>query len=1200
MGHNAVASGDYTEAMGNSAQALGTGDIALGASSTASGAGTYAAALGANALATGAGSAALGAASNAAGSLSTALGYGAKATTANSVALGSNSVANSTTLGTAGFQPAGGTMIQASTAAGGEVSVGKAGAERRITNVAAGYAATDAVNVSQLMAEDARVNLVNNNLSNLSNVVNNIPTNASLKYFHANSTLADSTVTGVNSVAAGPAAVASANNAVALGANSVADRANTVSVGSATAQRQIVNVGAGQQAADAVNVSQLSGVTQALGGGASVKADGSIAQPTYNVYGNTYSNVGDALGNISSATGNIVQSLKYIKFGPSGADQAQAGGNDSIALGGNAVASANGSVAIGRAAFATGLNSVAIGYGSQAGVANTFAVGNSFTPRRIVNVADGVNDTDAATVRQMNQMGSDLETQIANVIKPTTVLKSSALLGTSSDSDPATVAQLKSMTNALGGGATVAADGTVSAPAYVVHGATYSNVGDAVANIAKSTDGIGFGPGGTAGYAQASGTDSIAVGGAAFATASNAIAIGTGARATFSNSVAIGYGSAASAANTFAVGNVGSTRRIVNVADGINATDAATVGQVSSDIQAAIANLNLNGTTNSGLLKSAVHSTSLLGATPTSSLPPEQLIVSGPTDKGGQIEASGTDSMAIGLNSKADADYALATGVNVRTLGTGSVGVGQQIAIDGQNTVVIGTNVTAAADNALVIGNNSSTVVPGANGGIAIGNNVQVGGVNTLAIGTNILASGSNSVTLGYASADGGVANVVSVGSSKLQRRIINVAAGTQNTDAVNVSQLSGVTAALGGGATVNADGSIKKPTYTVQGTTATDVGTAISKLDGAVSNVSNNVTNLTQNFNNVVNGGGIKYFHASSTLADSSASGAESVAIGGGAIASGANSVALGSGSVASSGSLGVKGLAPDNAALTAGTAFGELSVGTSGKERRITNVAAGYNATDAVNVSQLMAEDVKVNNVSNNLSNLSNVVNNIGANVSMKYFHANSSLVDSTASGANAIAVGPQATAAGTNAIAVGYNASATSAESVALGSNSTTSAILSATAYNPGNATLSGTTAAGEVSVGNGSFNRRITNVAAGSAATDAVNVSQLMAENAKVNAEGTATAAALGSGSTYDPTTGNIGAPTYITGGSTYQNVGGAITNIDARLSNITSGTGDGIKYFHASSTLGDSSASGKDSVAIGGAATASTANSVALG
>ncbi|SOE86717.1 Head domain of trimeric autotransporter adhesin [Burkholderia sp. YR290] len=970
-------------------------------------------AVGVAAVSSGASSIAQGVMASASGDNSIALGTGASAKGSKSVAVGAGSVANSSTLGSAGFN-AGSTPLSAGTASG-EMSIGGAGAERRITNVAAGYSATDAVNVSQLMSESAKVNQMGANTAALlgGSASFNSSTGAITNPTYV---VADGTFNTVGAALTAIDKSKGADNPLAVAYDDASK--NQITLQGAGGATKIANVAAGTAPADAVNVSQLSGVTQALGGGASVKADGSISAPSYTVYGNTFSNVGDALANISNSTGNLVENLKYIKFGPSSAAQAQATGNDSIAIGGNAIAAANGAIAIGRGANATG-----------------------------------------------------------------------------------------------------------------------------------------------------------------------------------SNSVAFGVNSVASAPNTFAVGSAVATRRIVNVADGTSDTDAATVGQVNADIQAAIA--NLNASTSGGLLKSSVRSTQLLGGAP-SSLSPAQLIFSGPTDKGGMTSAIGEDSIAIGINSQATADYAVAIGGNAQSLSNSAVAIGQTAFTDGQSAVAIGSQVSANGDFAIAIGNNATLAQ--ANNAIAIGNNVQVGGVNTMAIGQDIVSTGTNSVVLGYGSADGGRANVLSVGSSKTngQRQIINVAAGTQKTDAVNVSQLTGATAAFGGGATVNTDGSIKAPTYNVQSTTATDVGTAIAKLDGAVTGLSNNVSNVSNTVNNIVNGGGIKYFHANSTLADSSAGGADSVAIGGGAIASGANSVALGSGSVASSGSLGVKGFAPDNAALTAGTAFGELSVGTSGKERRITNVAAGYNATDAVNVSQLMAEDAKVNNVSSNLSNLSNVVNNIGANGSMKYFHANSSLVDSTASGANAIAVGPQATAAGTNAIAVGYNASATSAESVALGSNSTTTANLSATAYNPGNATLSGTTAAGEVSVGNGSFNRRITNVAAGYAGTDAVNVSQLMAENAKVNAEGTATAAALGSGSTYDPTTGNISAPTYVTGGSTYHNVGGAITNIDARLSNITSGTGDGIKYFHANSTLGDSSASGKDSVAIGGAATASTANSVALG
>ncbi|PTB28065.1 hypothetical protein C9I56_14795 [Paraburkholderia caribensis] len=1155
--------------------------------------GTESIAVGVAAVSSGAASIAQGAMASASGNNSVALGTGASATGSNSVALGSNSVARSSTLGSAGFN-AGSAALSAATASG-ELSIGGVGAERRITNVAAGYSATDAVNVSQLMSENAKVNQMgantaaamggNSSFNSTTGAITN-PT-----YVVAKGTY--------NSVGAALTALDNSkggDNPLAVAYDDASK--NQITLQGANGATKIANLTAGTSPNDAVNVSQLSGVTAALGGGAAVNADGSVKPPSYTVYGNTFSNVGDALSNISSSTANLVQNVKYIKFGDSIADQAQASGNNSIALGGDAFANADNSIAIGAGARAMAANSVALGVGSTTNAANTVSVGTVTAQRRIVNMADGVGDSDAATVGQMNQSDAALQAQISALATPK-LLKSSALLGATSDSDPATVGQLKGVANALGGGASVATDGSVSAPAYVVRGATYSNVGDAVANVAKVTDKIAFGPA-SGNYAQASGTDSIAVGGGSFATSNGAVAMGLGARAMAPGSVAIGYGSAATVANTFAVGSSTAGRRIVNVADGINDTDAATVGQVTSDIQAAISNLQASTVQNPTLLKSAMlQSPQLLGQT--SSLTPDQMLMAGPTQKGGGIQATGTDSVAIGLSAKATADSALAIGSVVTVTDNMGVGIGQNIAAKGTNTVVIGSNTSALGSGVIAIGNNY-TAVDG-DGAVGIGNNVNVGALNSVAIGTNTVASGTNSVTLGYASTDGGRANVISVGNTKTggQRQIINVAAGTQKTDAVNVSQLTGVTAALGGGATVNTDGSIKPPTYNVQNTAATDVGTAIAKLDGAVTGLGNNLTTLNTTVNNILNGGGIKYFHANSALGDSSASGAESVAIGGGAVATTANSVALGSNSVASSGTLGASGFAPGGATLTAATAFGEVSVGASGKERRITNVAAGYAATDAVNVSQLMAEDQKVNNVSANVSNLSDTVNNIKkGGGSLTYFHANSSLTDSTASGVNSISVGPQATAAGTNAIAVGYNASATAADSVALGSNATTTANLSATAYNPGNSTLSGTTASGEVSVGNGSFNRRITNVAAGSAATDAVNVSQLMSENAKVDAHGAATAAALGGGSSYTPTTGNISAPTYIAGGTTYNNVAGAITNIDGRLANVTGGTGDGIKYFHANSSLADSSAAGKDSVAIGGAATASTANSVALG
>ena len=143
-------------------------------------------------------------------------------------------------------------------------------------------------------------------------------------------------------------------------------------------------------------------------------------------------------------------------------------------------------------------------------------------------------------------------------------------------------------------------------------------------------------------------------------------------------------------------------------------------------------------------------------------------------------------------------------------------------------------------------------------------------------------------------------------------------------------------------------------------------------------------------------------------------------------------------------------------------------------------------------------------VNNYNSLSTSISNVYNN-----GTKYFHTNSTEADSVASGENSIAIGPKAVASGdgsvaqgygatasaTNAIAIGTNANASAANSVALGANSVANGLtLSQPAYNPGGQ-AAGTLPVGEVSVGSAGAERRITNVAAGAADTDAVNVSQL---------------------------------------------------------------------------------------------------------
>ncbi|MBC8726679.1 transporter, partial [Paraburkholderia sp. 31.1] len=162
----------------------------------------------------------------------------------------------------------------------------------------------------------------------------------------------------------------------------------------------------------------------------------------------------------------------------------------------------------------------------------------------------------------------------------------------------------------------------------------------------------------------------------------------------------------------------------------------------------------------------------------------------------------------------------------------------------------------------------------------------------------------------------------------------------------------------------------------------------------------------------------------------------------------------------------------------------------------------------------------------------------------------------VQAQASGTSSSSLGFNAVAAGSDSVALGVNASASADNSVALGAGSTTTADLSAAAYNPAGSRALVGVAKGEVSVGSAGNQRRVTNVAAGSASTDAVNVSQLKNEAGKSNNIGTSAAAAIGGGATYDALTGSISQPNYSVGGVTVNNVGDAVSNLDDRVTDNT--------------------------------------------
>ncbi len=410
----------------------------------------------------------------------------------------------------------------------------------------------------------------------------------------------------------------------------------------------------------------------------------------------------------------------------------------------------------------------------------------------------------------------------------------------------------------------------------------------------------------------------------------------------------------------------------------------------------------------------------------------------------------------------------------------------------GQDAIAVGPATVVNGNNGIGIGN-SAVVGPSAVGGIAIGPNTQATGTASTALGAGTQAQGAQSLALG-AGAVTRQANSIALGASSVttvgaesnysayglpttqasvgevgigtaqgNRKITGVAAGSADYDAVNVAQLTAVGDKV-------------------------DQNTAdITSLDGRVTNVEGGMTSIT-------NGGGIKYFHTHSTEPDSVASGSDSVAIGPNAQASGTASVASGKGTLASGngavaigdaasvsaeGSVALGQGSADNGrgaesytgkySTADNTTSGTVSVGNAatGETRTVSNVADGREAMDAVNLRQL---DGAMAAVGDTVSGLQNGTDG------MFQVNNNSGQAKPSATGTDAMAGGAGSVASGSHSTAMGTGSKATAANSTALGANSVADRENS-------------------VSVGSVGNERQLTNVAAGTQGTDAVNLDQL---------------------------------------------------------------------------------------------------------
>jgi len=494
--------------------------------------------------------------------------------------------------------------------------------------------------------------------------------------------------------------------------------------------------------------------------------------------------------------------------------------------------------------------------------------------------------------------------------------------------------------------------------------------------------------------------------------------------------------------------------------------------------------------------------------------------------------------------------------VNSATPGT-DTNYGNKGAI-GSNSVAAGPNASAAGDNATAVGSGATAT---GDGSIAMGFNASSAAGNDVAIGTGAAAAGTT----------GGAAVSIGAGNS-----------------------------ASGAGAVAIGDPSV------ATGTGAVAVGandTAIGTGSVAIGNTS-------------------------------TVSGAGGVALGNGAVANNADDVALGSGSVTGA-AVGTTGVTIDGQAYAfAGTTPGStVSVGAPGAERTITNVAAGQisaTSTDAINGSELYATDQAINTLNNEVTA---DIASLGSSKGGAAFASNnaSSSTLPSATGSNASAGGFGASASGPNSTVVGNGstdngagnstvvgqgasvAAGAAGSNVALGQGSVASRG-SQTSYTAPGLTAP-QTSVGEVSVGSANGQRQITNVAAGSAPTDAVNVAQLegaLSGAVQYDNPGHTSVTLGGAGSTTPVALNNVAAGA-VSATSTAAVNGSQLYATNQNVTNVTNGAAGQFQVYQSGSVVaptasaqgatagGDGAvASGQDSTAIGYHASATGTNSVALG
>ncbi|WP_077816272.1 YadA-like family protein [Escherichia coli] len=654
------------------------------------------------------------------------------------------------------------------------------------------------------------------------------------------------------------------------------------------ATNKISNVQAGivsSDSTDAINGSQLYGLadsfTSYLGGGADISDTGVLTGPTYSIGGTDYTNVGDALAAINTSfSDSLGDALLWDATANDGAGAFSAGrGVDNTAS--KITNVANGAIS---ATSSDAIN------GSQLYTTNKY-IADALGGDAEVN-ADGTITAPTYTIANTdyNNVGEALDALDENALLwDATANNGEGAYNASHDGKASIITNVadgnigEGSTDAINGSQLFNTNMLIQQNSEVINqlagntSETYIEENGASINYVRTNDtGLTFTD------ASAAGIGSTAVGYNTVAKGDNSVAMGYNSFAEGHSSVAIGQGSYSGVETSIALGSESVSSRVIvkgsrntsvseeGVVIGYDTTDGELLGALSIGDDGKYRQIiNVADGSEAHDAVTVRQLQNAIGAVATT-----------PT-KYYHANSTAEDSLAVGEDS-------LAMGAKTIVNGNAGIGIGLNTLVlaDAINGIAIGSNARANHADSIAMGNGSQTTR----------------GAQTNYTAYNMDAP-QNSV------------GEFSVGSEDGQRQITNVAAGSADTDAVNVGQLK-VT-----------DAQVSQNTQSI-----TNLNTQVTNLDTRVTNIENGI-------GDIVTTGSTKYFKTNTDGVDANAQGKDSVAIGSGSIAAADNSVALGTGSVANE----------ENT----------ISVGSSTNQRRITNVAAGVNATDAVNVSQLKSSE-------------------------------------------------------------------------------------------------------------------------------------------------------------------------------------------------------------------------------------------------